>query len=120
MITAWILAISIASSTGWKNADIVPWYGYGFYGNRTACGQTMTKRLVGVAHRTAKCGARFKLVWKGRSIIVKVIDRGPYPASNLRDNMPFDLSAGAAKKLGCYCDNPYFTRHDVKYRRIWN
>ena len=119
MIAALILAISIAGSTGWKTADIVPWYGHGFYGKKTACGQRMTRTLVGVAHRTAKCGTKFKLVWKGKSIIVKVVDRGPYPARHLYDEMPFDLTAGAAKALGCECSNPYFTRYDVLYKRVY-
>ena len=34
----------------------ISWYGPGLYGNGTACGQRLTKGLVGVAHRTLPCG----------------------------------------------------------------
>lgn len=104
------------TATKWRVARIAPWYGYGFYGNRTACGQRLTRTLVGVAHRTLPCGTRVQMVWKGRSIITKVVDRGPWPKKSLYDDMPFDLTAGAAKALGCSCSNPYFTRHNVAYR----
>ena len=35
---------------------LASYYGPGFYGNRTACGQTMSTTLQGVAHRTLPCG----------------------------------------------------------------
>ena len=31
------------------------WYGPGFFGNTTACGQTLTKKTVGVAHKKLPC-----------------------------------------------------------------
>ena len=118
MLLSIILAISMSISSGWKTAEILPWYGYGFYGNRTACGQKMTKSLVGVAHRTLKCGTKIKIVWKGRTLVTRVVDRGPYPHRSLYDEMPLDLTAGAAKALGCDCKNPYFTRHNAKWKVI--
>src|SRR5688500_6354796 len=36
----------------------VTWYGPGFYGNRTACGQRLTRSTQGVAHRTLPCGTK--------------------------------------------------------------
>jgi peptidoglycan hydrolase-like protein with peptidoglycan-binding domain len=71
------------------------WYGPGFYGQRTACGQTMTTKLRGVAHRTLPCGTPVVLSFRGRFLTVPVVDRGPYTA-------PFvlDITAGAAKVLG--------------------
>ncbi|MGH2950388.1 MAG: septal ring lytic transglycosylase RlpA family protein, partial [Solirubrobacteraceae bacterium] len=39
-----------------EGAVIASWYGPGFYGNRTACGQLYTPEIVGVAHRTLPCG----------------------------------------------------------------
>jgi peptidoglycan hydrolase-like protein with peptidoglycan-binding domain len=71
------------------------WYGPGFYGKRTACGQTMSTKLRGVAHRTLPCGTPVVLSFRGRFITVPVVDRGPYTA-------PFvlDLTAGAAQVLG--------------------
>ena len=67
------------------------WYGPGFYGNRTACGLAYTREILGVAHRSLPCGTLIEFRWKGRSVVVPVIDRGPYVAGR-----QWDLSAGLA------------------------
>lgn len=71
------------------------WYGPGFYGERTACGQRLTTETVGVAHRTLPCGAEVALRANGRSIVVPVIDRGPYA-----DGVTYDLTRATAEQLG--------------------
>jgi rare lipoprotein A (peptidoglycan hydrolase) len=71
------------------------WYGPGFYGNRTACGQTLTTGTLGVAHKTMPCGTSLKLRYHGRTVRVKVIDRGPYSG-----NREFDLTGATKSKLG--------------------
>jgi rare lipoprotein A len=53
-------------------------YGPGFYGHRTACGTILRRQTVGVAHRTLPCGTPVAIYYQGRTIIVPVIDRGPY------------------------------------------
>ena len=54
------------------------WYGPGLYGRHTACGQTLRPATIGVAHRTLPCGTAVKFLYRGRSIVARVIDRGPY------------------------------------------
>ena len=56
------------------------WYGPGFYGQRTACGLTLTTTLLGVANRTLPCGTlvTFRNPRNGKAITVPVVDRGPY------------------------------------------
>jgi rare lipoprotein A (peptidoglycan hydrolase) len=71
------------------------WYGPGFYGNRTACGQTLRPRTVGVAHRSLPCGTTVRFLYRGRSLIARVIDRGPYTAGH-----DWDLTNGARLALG--------------------
>jgi len=71
------------------------WYGPGLYGNHTACGETLTPRIVGVAHKTLPCGTTVKLAYHGHNLITKVIDRGPYSPGN-----SFDLTNGARLALG--------------------
>ena len=71
------------------------WYGPGFYGRRTACGQRLTKTLVGVAHKTHECGTKIAFLYRGRTITVPVIDRGPFA-----NGAKWDLTAAAAKQLG--------------------
>jgi hypothetical protein len=69
------------------------WYGPGFYGNRTACGQTLTTNTVGVAHRWMPCGTKVSVLFEGRTIVVPVIDRGPYSHAD------WDLTEEAAERL---------------------
>lgn len=71
------------------------WYGPGFYGRRTACGQRMSRTLQGVAHRTLPCGTKVALLYRGRTLVVPVVDRGPF-----RRGTQWDLTAATAQALG--------------------
>jgi len=71
------------------------WYGPGLYGRHTACGQTLRPNTIGVAHKTLPCGTAVKFLYRGRSIVARVIDRGPYSAGN-----SWDLTNGARLALG--------------------
>jgi rare lipoprotein A len=71
------------------------WFGPGFYGRRTACGQRMTRTLLGVAHRTLRCGTQVALLYRGRTLTVPVVDRGPF-----RKGTRWDLTAATATALG--------------------
>ena len=90
----------VMASGGAASADgavvLASWYGPGFYGNRTACGQVFTPEILGVAHLTLPCGTLVTLVYGGRSITVPVIDRGPYVAGRA-----LDLSNATKLALGC-------------------
>ena len=70
-------------------------YGPGFYGQRTACGQRMSRALIGVANRSLPCGTLLELTYGGRTLTVPVVDRGPYA-----HGASFDLTARAATLLG--------------------
>ena len=70
------------------------WYGPGFYGNRTACGQTLTTETLGVAHRWLPCGTKVSVLFEGHTIAVPVIDRGPYSHAD------WDLTQETAERLG--------------------
>jgi rare lipoprotein A (peptidoglycan hydrolase) len=75
---------------------IATWFGPGFYGQKTACGQTLTPAVIGVAHRTLPCGTLVKVVYNGHALTVPVLDRGPY--SHI--GADWDLTSGAAQALG--------------------
>ncbi len=77
-----------------KKAQIATWFGPGFYGQQTACGQTMTPVIVGVANRTLPCGTLVLVNYKGHQLTVPVIDRGPYA-----HGATWDLTWGAASAL---------------------
>jgi rare lipoprotein A (peptidoglycan hydrolase) len=70
------------------------WYGPRLYGRRTACGRKLTKRTIGVAHRTLPCGTRVVLAHRGRWVRAKVIDRGPF-----RTRYRWDATSALAKRL---------------------
>lgn len=61
------------------------YYGPGLYGNRTACGQTLTPGTLGVANRWLPCGTRVTFRHRGRTVTVPVIDRGPFHGSRIWD-----------------------------------
>jgi rare lipoprotein A (peptidoglycan hydrolase) len=71
------------------------WYGPGLWGNKTACGQTLRPRTLGVAHRSLPCGTAVKFVYQGRALVTQVIDRGPYAKGRA-----WDLTAAASEALG--------------------
>jgi hypothetical protein len=71
------------------------YYGPGLYGGALACGGTLEPGTLGVAHKTLPCGTRVRLRYRGRSITVPVVDRGPYVAG--RD---YDLTEATKERLG--------------------
>jgi rare lipoprotein A len=84
-------ADSVFAPMRWAGAT---WYGPGLYGRHTACGQLLTAHTLGVAHRSLPCGTTVKFVYRGRSIVTEVIDRGPYSKGN-----SWDLTLAAAEAL---------------------
>ena len=75
---------------------LATWFGPGFYGQTTACGQTLTPAVIGVANRTLPCGTLVKFSYHGHAAVVPVIDRGPYAHNGAQ----WDLTSGAASVLG--------------------
>jgi len=71
------------------------WYGPGLYGNRTACGQTLTTSTRGVAHKSLPCGTRLSIRHGSNEVHVRVIDRGPYVGDR-----EFDLTEATRNDLG--------------------
>lgn len=84
----------IASINVYRPA-LATFYGPGFFGNQTACGQVLTPDLHGVAHKRLPCGTLVAITYAGREITVPVIDRGPYNGS-----FSWDLTQATADALG--------------------
>lgn len=68
---------------------------YALYGNRTACGQTLTAGTLGVANKTLPCGTMVTFRYGSREVTVPVIDRGPYAGGR-----EWDLTGATARALG--------------------
>ncbi|MBS1912101.1 MAG: septal ring lytic transglycosylase RlpA family protein [Bacteroidetes bacterium] len=78
-------------------AGRVSWYGPGFHGHRTANGERFDRNEMTCAHRTLPFGTLVRVVDEatGRSVLVRVNDRGPYCGGRV-----LDLSEAAARRLG--------------------
>ena len=70
----------------------VSWYGGG---GSLACGGLLTSSTMGVANKTLPCGTRVTLRYHGRTVRVRVIDRGPYV-----EGREYDLTEATARALG--------------------
>ncbi|HWR14586.1 MAG TPA: septal ring lytic transglycosylase RlpA family protein [Terriglobales bacterium] len=73
------------------------WYGKSFHGKTTASGEPYDMFQFTAAHRQLPLGTLVKVtnLQNGRSVVVRVNDRGPVPRSRI-----IDLSYGAARMLG--------------------
>jgi rare lipoprotein A len=76
-------------------ASRASYYGPGLYGNSTACGQTLTPAIVGVANKSLPCGTKVTFRHGGRTVEARVIDRGPYAGDR-----EWDLTTALKAKLG--------------------
>jgi rare lipoprotein A len=74
---------------------LASWYGPGLYGGHLACGGRLGPGTLGVAHKSLPCGAKVTLRYRGRSLRVPVVDRGPYVGAR-----EFDLTAATKQRLG--------------------
>jgi len=86
---------TVAALVNAMPSQLATWYGPGFWGNRTACGQRLERRTIGVAHRTLPCGSRVVLRYRGRYLRTRVIDRGPFA-----NDAQWDLTRRAARLIG--------------------
>lgn len=74
---------------------VASWYGPGFEGATTASGEPFDPYDYTAAHKTYEFGTRLIVTYEGRSVVVRVNDRGPYV-----EGRDLDLSQGAAEYVG--------------------
>jgi hypothetical protein len=74
---------------------VATFFGPGFFGRLTACGERLRRGTLGVANRTLPCGSMVAIYYRGRELVVPVIDRGPYA-----HRASWDLTLATAKALG--------------------
>jgi rare lipoprotein A (peptidoglycan hydrolase) len=80
------------------------WYGPGLYGNPLGCGGTLWPGRLGVAHKSLPCGSKVWLRHRGRTVRVRVIDRGPYVGGR-----EYDLTEATAQRLRFRGHGPILT-----------
>jgi rare lipoprotein A len=85
----------LAGTARFYRRALASWYGPGLYGGHLACGGTLTPGTLGVANKTLPCGTKVTLHYRGRTVRVPVVDRGPYVGAR-----EFDLTAATRARLG--------------------
>ena len=87
----------LAADVPFRQTGVASWYGRQFHGNRTASGEIYDMFAMTAAHPTLPIPSYVRVTnpRNGRSVIVRVNDRGPF-----KDGRIIDLSYGAATKLG--------------------
>lgn len=85
------------------HAEVASVYGGrdGLCGSMTASGERFNCGAMTAAHRTLPLGTWVRATHNGRSVVVRINDRGPYVKGR-----SIDLSPAAAKRIGCdgICD----------------
>ncbi len=102
--------MSVSAARQYSETGTASWYGYETLvkkgGHMTANGEVFDPEELTAAHKLLPLPTYVRVtnLENGRSIVVRVNDRGPFPsASNPRSgDRIIDLSVGAAKKLGFY------------------
>jgi rare lipoprotein A len=106
MIFRLVLALSAALLTAplattealaLNQQGIASYYGQKFHGRKTASGERFNNNAMTAAHRSAPFGSQIRVtnLANGRSVVVRVNDRGPWVRGRI-----VDVSGVAARQLG--------------------
>jgi len=89
--------VPLASAASFKQTGVASWYGRRFHGAPTSSGEIYDMYAMTAAHPTLPIPsyARVTNLTNGRSVVVRINDRGPFHADRV-----IDLSYTAAWKLG--------------------
>lgn len=87
----------VSSSAIETERGIASWYGPGFHGRTTANGETYNMNEMTAAHKSLPFDTRVRVIDldTGKSVVVRINDRGPFVAGRI-----IDLSYAAARALG--------------------
>ncbi len=100
-----VLAVSVGRSANHKTSSLpqpVHWYKalaapYTPSHRRTACGQRLARRALGVAHPVLPCGVKIFLEFNGKQVLTQVIDKGPAVPGR-----EFDVTKALADRIGLH------------------
>jgi len=87
----------LSTASGYDQTGIASWYGRDFHGKPTANGERYDMHALSAAHKTLPLPSLMRVtnLENGRSVVVRVNDRGPFVKKRL-----IDLSYAAANVLG--------------------
>jgi len=100
----------LASSEGYKERGVASWYGPDFHARPTSSGEPYDMYAMTAAHKTLPIPAyaRVTNLSNGRSVVVRINDRGPFVANRI-----IDLSYTAAHKLDMWRAGTAFVEVEV-------
>lgn len=103
-----------STSPAFRQVGEASWYGPGFHGEETSSGETFNTHAMTAAHRTLPLGtsAQVTNLDNGRSVTVRINDRGPYVRGRV-----IDLSHAAARRLGMVKDGTTKVRIEAQAER---
>ncbi|WP_206211823.1 septal ring lytic transglycosylase RlpA family protein [Wenzhouxiangella sp. XN24] len=86
-------------AAGYRESGIASWYGTKFHGRRTSSGEPYDMYAMTAAHKTLPLPSYVRVTHRGngRSVVVRVNDRGPFIGDRV-----IDLSYAAAVRLGMH------------------
>ena len=89
--------VPIAARQPYRERGVASWYGKKFHGQKTSSGEVYDMYKMSAAHKTLPIPsyARVTNLANGRSVVVRINDRGPFHSERI-----IDLSYAAAYKLG--------------------
>ncbi|HSN98312.1 MAG TPA: type VI secretion system tip protein TssI/VgrG, partial [Candidatus Nanopelagicales bacterium] len=96
--------------TGQVQTGPASWYGPGFHGRATASGERFDQNALTAAHPSLPFGTRVRVtrVDNGRSVVVRINDRGPFTGGRI-----IDLSRAAGDQIGLINDGVAQVRVEV-------
>lgn len=91
------VASAIGRGVGLVQEGVVSWYGAAFHDRLTASGERFDSSAMTMAHPTLPFGTKVRVtnLRNGRSVVVRVNDRGPFVGKRIAD-----LSHAAAAEIG--------------------
>jgi rare lipoprotein A len=102
--------VVLPSAAGYVERGVASWYGTEFHGLRTSTGEPYDMFAMTAAHKILPlpCYARVTNLSNGRSVVVRINDRGPFVANRI-----VDLSYSAAARLDMIRNGTAFVQIEV-------
>ena len=103
--------VPLHSAKGYREEGIASWYGPGFHGNATSCGESYDQNQPTCAHKLLPMHTMVRVtnLENGRSMVLRVNDRGPFVSGRI-----VDLSLAGAKELGIHARGTARVRVEVE------
>ena len=101
VIVAILISLPMSASArvkqGYTQKGVASYYHDSLHGRKTASGEVYNKRILSAAHKSLPLGTKVRVTKasSGKSIVVKINDRGPFVKGRI-----IDLSRRAARRLG--------------------